>query len=103
MIPKQICAYQRDDFIVYVCFSLDGKLVASGGHDNKIKIYDIKKEQEIFTYHHDCVDCVCFSSDGNLVVSGSKDKVKVYDIKKQKGWEYNHARTSDVCFSLDGK
>ena len=59
-----------------VCFSPDGKFIASGSNDNTIKIWNLKEQKEMFTLsgHSGSVESVCFSPDGKLIASGSEDK-----------------------------
>ena len=48
----------------------NGNILASGSHDNTIKIWDTLTYQEITTLnsHNDCVRSVCFSQDNSVLV-----------------------------------
>jgi len=73
----------RDLFIRSVCFSPDGKYLATGAEDMKIRIWDIAKQQiyRVFEGHQQEVYTVLFSPDGRFVVSGSGDKtVRMWDM-----------------------
>ncbi|KAK1235366.1 hypothetical protein PQX77_001414 [Marasmius sp. AFHP31] len=65
-----------------VCFSPDGKYLATGGPDKLIRIWDIeeKRIRRILGGHSEGSCSVDFSPDGRLLASGSRDKtVKVWD------------------------
>jgi serine/threonine protein kinase/sugar lactone lactonase YvrE len=92
-----------------VCFSPDGKRLASASRDQTVKVWDAQTGREILTLegHTSWVESVCFSPDGKRLASASGDEtVKVWDA--QTGQEVltlqGHSRSvSSVCFSPDGK
>lgn len=60
----------------------DGKLLATGGWDSRIRIFGVKKLNPlaVMTSHTDSVQCLTFSQD-NLLACGSKDKrISLWDI-----------------------
>ena len=64
-----------------VCFSADGKFIASGSRDNTVKIWDGATGQLLQTPegHSNTVNSVALSADGSRVASGSWDKtVKIW-------------------------
>ena len=70
-----------------VAFSPDGKTLASGSHDQSIKLWDVATRRSIDTLRgHYCEVCsVAFSPDGKTLASGSKDNsIKVWDVAT--GW-----------------
>ena len=59
-----------------VCFSPDGKQLASGSEDETVPLWDVETGACVRTLegHGDFVTSVCFSPDGRLVASGSGDQ-----------------------------
>jgi WD40 repeat protein len=103
-----------DESPVKVCYSPDGKLIAGGGHQGKLWLWDAEKFTEIrsFGKHYEEVGGVQFTPDGKYLVScaGSDDKVDgelfIWDIaaKKQLGKFAPHrAGCMSLAISPDGK
>ena len=63
-----------------VCFSPDGKRIASGSYDQTVKVWDAHRERSPHLQRtHGGVNSVCFSPDGKRLASGSWDHtVKVW-------------------------
>jgi WD40 repeat protein len=91
-----------------VAFSPDGSIVASGSHDNTIKLWDVQLGQERVTLkgHRSSVSAVAFSPDGLIVASGSHDDtIKLWDVQlgqEQVTLKGHRSSVSAVAFSLDG-
>ncbi|KAG6812455.1 hypothetical protein H0H92_002720 [Tricholoma furcatifolium] len=73
-----------DLYIRSVCFSPDGKYLATGAEDKQIRIWDIAKKRirTIFDGHQQEIYSLDFSADGRLIVSGSGDKTaRIWDME----------------------
>jgi WD40 repeat protein len=85
-----------------VCFSPDGKRLASAGF-KEVKVWEVDRAQEVLSLkgHASWVCSVCFSPDGKRLASASGG-VRVWDAHSgQEVLEFNGHTT--VCFSPDGK
>src|SRR5580704_4635028 len=66
-----------------IAFSRDGSLLASGGHDAIIKLWDVRSGSELraLAGHTNTITALVFSKDGKTVVSGGLDStVRFWDV-----------------------
>jgi WD40 repeat protein len=106
-----------------VAFSPDGDTLASGGHDQTVRLWSAAQGRQVHTLrgHTDNVQSVAFSPDGMLLASGGADNtVRLWSVSDgrlirtlrghagQKGDMFNLLFTSytsgvqDITFSPDG-
>ncbi|KAF8492122.1 chromatin associated protein, partial [Gautieria morchelliformis] len=73
-----------DLYIRSLCFSPDGKLLATAAEDKQIRIWDIAKKRirTVFKGHKQEISSLDFSRDGRLIVSGSGDNTaRMWDME----------------------
>ena len=91
-----------------ISFSSDGKFLVSSGYDQKIKIWDIEKSQELFslTGHYELAYVVCSPTEPIIASGGQDSIINIYDLengnKLQSLYEHSDPIVS-LIFSLDGK
>lgn len=88
---RRVCALEDttvekdgDLYIRSVCFSPDGKLLATGAEDKRIRVWDIetRRIRNTFDGHEQDIYSLDFSKNGRLIASGSGDKtVRLWDIE----------------------
>jgi RNA polymerase sigma factor (sigma-70 family) len=91
-----------------VCFSPDGKRIATAGADQTVRVWDAEKGEEILILKEQTrsTGSVCFSPDGKRIASLSAEHIKVWDAEKGKELLTLTAQVrpnGSVCFSPDGK
>lgn len=72
--------------IYKVAFSPDSLLIAKGGRDGKVRIWDIASGQQfaIFEIGAEDVDLVTFSSDGILLSAATPNQVMIWEVSTAK-------------------
>lgn len=87
------CSFEKTVFsqslgsIFSVTFSPDQKLLATGGMDGQIRLWDVADGTQILAWlaHDDWIRCVAFSPDGNLIAScGNDHTVRIWDSETAK-------------------
>ncbi len=73
-----------------IAFSPDSTMLASGGYDSMVKLWEIQREQEpggrclkTFSGHDKWVRSIAFSADGMLLAStGDDETIRIWDIQE---------------------
>ena len=90
-----------------IAFSPDGKMLASAGDDDTLRLWNVEEGSEIksITEHSNDVHSVVFSPDGKTLASGSKDNtIKLVEIPSGDVIAtLEHAYVESVAFSPDGQ
>ncbi|HOY39295.1 MAG TPA: hypothetical protein PLK75_08345 [Bacteroidales bacterium] len=98
------------DIVNTICYSPDGKLLASGSNDKTIRIWDVNSGKCIKTlrkHNLKAVNSVSFSPDGKFIASASNSRtVKLWDLQEEKNTKnlYRHKKKPvySIVFSNDG-
>jgi mono/diheme cytochrome c family protein/sugar lactone lactonase YvrE len=97
------------DAIYSVALSPDGKILATGSYDQKIKLWNAESGEEIRTLsgHNGCVYDLAFRPDGKILASASADRaVKLWDVASGERRDTLSQPLKEVycvAFSPDGK
>lgn len=97
------------DAIYSEALSPDGKTLATGSYDQKIKLWNIETGQEIRTLsgHNGAIFSLAFRADGKILASASADRtVKLWDVasgERRDTLSQSLKEIYAVAFSRDGK
>ena len=108
--PGERLVYRvRDEVLLDVSFSPDGKYLASGGSEGQVYVWDSKTMAEVMVLqgHDASIKSVHYSQDGRFLASASSDgTVKVWDMRFGDEPTTYLARKSDIAslaYSPDGR
>jgi len=99
---------KRDAEVWTIALSPNGKIVASGSFDGKVRLWDVEMKKVIAKWigHTQPVKSLCWSVDGERAVSGSNDTtIRVWDVESGDTVlgpiETGHEYLSAVMYSPD--
>ena len=96
-------------FVYTVRFSPDGKILASGGADCKIRLWNTESGKIIYTLdgHQDAVTAVQFMPNGKILISAGADRtIRFWDLERKqllKTIEAHEQKIHALAISCDGK
>ncbi|MDO4584232.1 MAG: WD40 repeat domain-containing protein [Planctomycetia bacterium] len=98
----------HDGYIEDLCFSPDGKKLASCGTDRTLRVWDVKSGRELDCWkeHSDRINSVEFSPDGKQLLTGGEDKVmRLWEVRTGRilGVFPQQRPIRDALFSPNGK
>jgi WD40 repeat protein/mono/diheme cytochrome c family protein len=97
------------DLMLSVRFSPDGKVLAAGGSDGAVRVFDVATGKRLWRLepHADWVTDLAFSPDGKLLVTASRDKsCRVFEVKSaeaEASYQDHPEPVYAVAFAGDGK
>src|SRR5262249_7536053 len=113
---KRLVHFRKDQGILSIAVSHDGKTMATGGQDNVIRLYDTSTGKEIrqvggegqqpASYRGSLkgwVYCVEFAPNDRLLASATRDGLRLWDLTKGKVLFEVPTGYSQAAFSPDGK
>ena len=105
--PEVVFNAGQTGFLQTICYSPDGKYIASGADDKTIKIREVETGREVRTLvgHEASVANVVYSPDGKYIASGSTDFIiKIWEMASGKCIKtLTEQYYKSICYSPDGR
>jgi|GEM_PF-1021532 len=106
--PELVVQTGHSGEIASMAISPNGKMIASGGADQTLRLWDIEtgKELHVFSGHKTRIGSLAFSPDGKILAAEAYFSIKLWDVTSgrelipaiQLNWNVN-----SLAFSPDGK
>ncbi|PQE33301.1 Transcriptional repressor tup1 protein [Rutstroemia sp. NJR-2017a WRK4] len=112
---QSICTLQDESidsidghYIKSVCFSLDGRYLATGSEDNLIRIWNITSRsiKNVLAGHEGSISSLVFAYDKRTIISGSEDRtIQFWDIESNSNTLVLPIASgiTSIAISLDGQ
>ena len=106
--PELVIPKGHTGDISVMAISLDNKLLASGGRDQTVILWDYASGKELKTFdgYPNWIGCIAISPDNKKLVTGSSDELRVNDLS-QSGKEIfkqkvHQSSIAAIAFNTDG-
>lgn len=102
ILVTELKTLKHEGGVAALTFSHNGRLLASGGLDGRVKIWETESWEPIDELSHgDKLASIAFSHDGSLFVSAGERGAKIWEASSWKKIKSFEGRCSSVAFSPD--